>query len=78
MAPTKRRSFCKEFENGININQTASNFQNDRKQVRNCLKNEEKIRYLKRSKKAYRYGKAKFPVMEKELYAKFLDMRKEG
>ena len=76
MAPTKRRSFCKEFklkvtnwyfENEKNTNQTANNFQIERKQVRNWLKDEENIRSLKRSEKACRYGKAKFPVMEKEL-----------
>ena len=77
MAPTKRRSFCKEFkltvanwyfENGKNVNQTANNFQIDGKQVRNRLKDEEKIRSSKHSKKACRYGKVKFPVMEKEFY----------
>ena len=65
------------FENRKN-NQTANNFQIDRKQVRNWLKHEEKICSLKRSKKACRYGKTKFPVMEKEVYTKFLDMRKEA
>ena len=29
-------------------------------------------------KKVCRYGKAKFPVMKKEFYTKFLDMRKES
>ena len=51
MAPTKRRSFCKEFKLKVtnwhfetgNINQTSNNFQTDRKQVRNWLKDEEKI-----------------------------------
>ena len=42
------------------------------------LKDEENIRSLKRSNKAYQYGKAKFPVMENELYTKFLDMQKKG
>ena len=46
--------------------------------MRNWLKHEEKICSLKRSKKACRYGKTKFPVMEKEVYTKFLDMRKEA
>ena len=62
------------FENGKKINQTPNNFQIDRKQVRNWLKDEEKICSLKRSKKAFRYGKVNIPVMEKELYTKFLDM----
>ena len=87
MAPTKRRSLCKEFkvkitnwyfENAKSINQTANNFQIDRKQVRNWLKDEEKICSVKLSKKTCRYGKVKFPVMGKELYTMFLDMRKEG
>ena len=61
MAQTKRRSFCKEFklkvtnwyfENKKNINQTANNSQIDRKKLRNWLKDEEKIRSLKSSKKA--------------------------
>ena len=87
MAPIKRKSFCKEFKlkvanwyfgNEKKINQTASNFKINQKQVRNWLKDEEKIRPLKRLKKTCRYGKAKFPVMETELCTKFLDMRKEG
>ena len=78
MTPTKRRSFCKEFklkitnpnfephfENRKTINQTANNFHIDRKQLRNWLKDEKKIRSLKLLKKTFRYGKAKFPVMEK-------------
>ena len=68
MAATKRRSFCKDFklkvtnwysENWKNISQTANKFQINQKQVRNRLKNEEKFRSLKRSKKACQYGKAK-------------------
>ena len=75
LIPTKRRSLCKEFklrvtnwyfENEKNISQTASNFQIDRKQVRNWLKDEERICFLKYSEKTCQYGKAKFPVMEKE------------
>ena len=86
MSPTKGWSFCKEFkqkvtnwhfENEKNIKQTANNFQTDRKAVGNWLKDEEKFCSLKRSKKAFRYGKAKFPVMENELYNKFLYTRKE-
>ena len=47
MAPTRRRSFFKNFklkvtnwyfENGKNINETANNFQIGQKQVRNRLK----------------------------------------
>ena len=87
MASTERRTFCKEFkvkvtncyfENMKNINQIVNNFQIDWKQVRNWLKDEEKICSLKLSKKACQYGKAKFPVMEKELYTKFLDMQERG
>ena len=75
LVPTKGRSLCKEFklrvtnwyfENEKNISQTARNFQIDRKQVRNWLKDEERICFLKCSEKTCRYGKAKFPVMEKE------------
>ena len=87
MAPAKRKLFCKEFklkvtnwyfESGKNISETANNFQIDRKQVRNWLKDEEKIPSLKCSRKAYRSGKAYIPVMEKELYTTFLDMQNEG
>ena len=46
--------------------------------MKNWLKDEEKIRSLKLSKKACRYGKAKFPVIERELFTKFFDMRIEG
>ena len=45
--------------------------------MKNWLKDEEKIRSLKLSKKACQYGKAKFPVIEKELFTKFFDMRIE-
>ena len=87
MPPTRRRSFFKKFklkvtnwyfENGKNINQTVNNFQIGPKQVRNWLKDEQKIRSLKLPKKACWYGKAKFPAMKKEFYTKFLDMRKWG
>ena len=87
MTPTKRRSFCKiftlkvtnwYFENRKNISQTTNNLQIDWKQVINWLKHYEKICFLKLSEKAPQYGKAKFPVIEKELYTKFFDMRKEG
>ena len=87
MSPTKRWSFCKEFkqkvtnwyfENEENIKQTVNNFQIDRKAVGNWLKDEAKFCSLKRSKEAFRYGNAKFPVMENELCNKFLYTRKEG
>ena len=87
MTPTKRRLFCKilklkvtnwYFGNGRNSKQTANNFQIDRKQERNWLKDEEKIHSVKLSKKARRYGQAKFPDMEREIYTKLFDIRKEG
>ena len=87
MAPTKCRAFCKEFElkvinwyleNGKNFNETARNFQIDGKQVRNWLKDKEKVRFLKRLRKSCQYGRAKFLLMKKELYSKFLDMHKKG
>ena len=83
MAPTKRRSFCKElklkvtnnwyFENGENINQAANNFQIDRKQVRNWLNDEEKIRSLKRSRKACLPMKSKnFQPLKRNFTLSFL------
>ena len=69
MEPIERRVFCKEFkpkvtnwyfENEKNIKQTANNFQIYQKQVRNLLKDEEKICSLNHSRKLYRYGKASF------------------
>ena len=87
MAPTKWRAFCKEFEskvinwyleNGKNFNETARNFQIDEKQVRNWLKDKEKIRFLKRLRKSCQYGRAKLPLMKKELNSKFLDIHKKG
>lgn len=66
MGPTKWSAFCKElarnlpfatnwyFENEKNIKQTTNNFQIDPKQVRNLLKDQKKIRFLKHSRKSYR------------------------
>ena len=56
-----------------------NSLQIDQKQVRNWLNDGENIRSLKHSKNICRYGKEKFPpVMQKELYTKFLEMQKES
>ena len=89
MTPIKnsRRSFTKEFklkaisyyyDNGKNMNATANKFHVDRKQIRNWVQDEEKIQKLKHRGKANRYRRAKFPLMENELFTLFTDMRKEG
>ena len=62
MAPAKvsRRTFTRElkleviiwhFSNGKNINKTANKFEIDRKQIRNWIKDERKIRKQKRKSK---------------------------
>lgn len=66
------------FGNRKNVNKATNIYQIDWKQVRNWLKDEEKIPSLKCSRKACRSGKAYIPVMEKELYTTFLDMQNEG
>ena len=54
-------------------------FNLDRKQVRNWVKAEEKIRKQKLNAKAPGRGrKARFPEAEKQLHDEFLKMRSEG
>ena len=78
MAPTKvsRRTFTREFKleviswhfsNGKNINTTANKFEIYRKQIRNWIKDERKIRKQKRKSKEARTGSVKFPLMEDQL-----------
>ena len=66
-------------ENGKNVHQTSQHFNLDRKQVRNWLKAEEKIRKQKLSAEALSRGrKARFPEVEKQLHDEFLKMSSEG
>ena len=83
----RRKSYAREFklsvvtwfhENGKNIHQTSQYFNLDRKQVRNWVKTEEKIRKQKLNTKAPGRGKARFPEAEKQLHDDFLKMRSEG
>ena len=89
MAPTKarRRTFTREFElevvswhfnNSKNVNKTANKFEIDRRQVRNWIKDEGKIRKQNRKSKAARIGLVRFPLMENQLKEEFLGMRREG
>ena len=87
MAPTRRRSFTKEqkiscvelyFENGKNINQISRTFNIDRKQIRNWVKQEEKLRKQKPKSRAPCLGKVRHLFTEKKLYTEFKKMRKEG
>ena len=84
MAPnSSRRSFIREFKlhyqynNGKIVNQASKKFKVDRKQIGNWVKNEEVIQKQKWTSRSTRHGKVMFPIMEKELYKKFIDTRKE-
>ena len=62
-----------------NIHQILQNFNLERKQVRNWVKAEEKIRKQKLNAKAPGGGrKAHFPEAEKQLHDEFLKMHSEG
>ena len=89
MAPTKvsRRTFRREFKskviswhfsNGKNINKTANEFEIDRKQIHNWIKDERKIRKQRRKSKAARTGSVRFPLTEDQPNGEFLAMRRDG
>ena len=66
-------------ENGKNVHQTSQHFNLDRKQYRDLVKAEEKIRKQKLKAKAPGRGRnARFPEAEKQLNDDFLKMRSEG
>ena len=66
-------------ESGKNFHQTSQHFNLDRKQDRNWVKAEEKIRKQKLNVKAPGRGrKFRFPEAEKQLHDEFLKMRSEG
>lgn len=84
-AKATRRSFTREFKlsviqwfhsNDKNILRTASYFKIDRKQVRQWIKNEEKIRKQKR--KSVRGRKEMYPLFEKKLFEEFSERRAQG
>ena len=84
----KVKSYAREFkltvvrwfhENGKNAHQTSQHFNLDRRQVRNWVKAEEKIKKQKLNAKASGRGwRAHFPEAEKQLHNEFLKMRSEG
>ena len=85
MAP--RRSFTREFklesvrwyyENGKNINKTSNHFTVDRKRIRDWIKSEDSIRQSKNGSRSNRIGRVKYPLLEKELYKQFIEMRDTG
>lgn len=87
MAPKSTRSFSMEFKlkaihyyynNWRNVNQASNVFKVDRKDIRNWVKNEELIKKQKRTSRSTRHGKVVFPVMEKELYKRFIGTSKES
>ena len=67
------------MNNGRNIARTSQMFGVNRKQVRTWLKHEEKIQQQKHYNRAVGRGCiAKFPFMEKALYAECKEARAEG
>ena len=84
----RRKSYAREFkltvvtwfhENGRNVHQKLQHFNLDRKQVRNWVKAEQKIRKQKLNANAPRRGKkARFPETGKQLHDEFLKMCSEG
>ena len=86
-AKTSRRSFTREFKLSViqwfhshnkNILQTASYFKIDRKQVRQWIRNEEKIRKQKRNSKGVRGRRAMYPLLEEKLLEEFTERRSQG
>jgi transposase-like protein len=86
-AKATRCSFTREFKlsviqwfhsNDKNILRTASYFKIDRKQVRQWIKNEEKIRKQKRKSKTVRGRKEMYPLFEKKLFEEFSERRAQG
>ena len=66
-------------ENGKNAHQKSQHFNLDRRQVRDWVKAEEKIRKQKLNAKAPGRGwRAHFPEAEKQLHDEFLKMHSEG
>lgn len=66
------------YGNGKNVSITSTKFKVDRKQIRNWLKSEKLIQKQKWTSWSTRHGKVMFAIMEKELYKRFIDTRKEG
>ena len=83
MAPTtKRKSYPRETTLVVvqwyHENATSRNFNINRKQIRNWVKDEKVIRKQKQNTKAGRYCKALYPLMEGKLHAEFLELRKDA
>ena len=83
----RRRSYTREFKLGVikyyrkhgeSIHRTSDHYKVDRKQVRNWLKKEVNIIGQKKKSKAQRFGKVRYPELEKKLYDEFIEKRKEG
>ena len=66
------------YNNWRNVNQASNVFKVDRKDIRNWVKSEELIKKQKRTSRSTRHGKVVFPVMEKELYKRFIGTSKES
>ena len=86
MAPT-RKSYSREFrletvkwfyDNEKNMNRTSNKIEVDRKQVRNWINHEDTIRQQKPKSFSKGHGKVMYPMLEKELYTKFTEMRTIG
>ena len=86
-AKISRRSFTREFKlsaiqwfhaHDKNILQTALHYKVDRKQIRQWVKNEEKIRKQNRNSKSVRGRKAVYPELEKKLLDEFSQRRAQG
>ena len=86
-AKASRRSFTREFKLSViqwfhshikNILQTASYFKIDQKQVRQWVRNEEKVRKQKRKSKGVRGRKAMYALLEEKLFEEFSERRSHG
>ena len=60
------------------MNLTSNKFEVDRKQVRNWINHEDTIRQHKPKSFSKRHGKVMYPMLEKELYTKFMEVRTIG
>ena len=63
---------------GKYVNQASNKFKADRKHIKNWVKGEELIQKGKHTSHSRWHGKVMFPIMEKELYKRFINTRKEG
>ena len=83
----RRRSYTREFKLGVikyyrkhgeSIHRTSDHYKVDRKQVCTGWRRRVNIIGQKKKSKAQRFGKVRYPELEKKLYDELIEKRKEG